>query len=132
MQLEREQHACARWDQDHSPQLHRAEVARQELAARHAARLAALEHDPPADLVAELGHRPAHPVAAQAWRSSIAAIERNQVANGVDDVEPVWDRTRADERLGMANEAAAEAATAWTEPGRPQGIEQTDGLTTDL
>jgi hypothetical protein len=130
MQLEREQQACVRWDQDHAPQLHRAEVARQELAARHAARLTALEHDPPADLVAELGQRPAHPVAAQAWRRSVAAIEPDRAASGVDEVERVWGRNRADERLGMANEVAE--ATAWIEPGRPQGIEWTDGLATDL
>jgi hypothetical protein len=128
LQLEREQHACVRWDQDHAPQLHRAEVARQELAARHSARRIALEYDPPADLVAELGQRPAHPVTAQAWRSSVTTTERDQAPNDVADVEHSWIRSRTNERLGMGNEVGAEAATAWTEPGQTQGIERTDGL----
>jgi hypothetical protein len=131
MQLEREQHACVRWDQDHAPQLHRAEVARQELAARHAARLIALQHDPPADLVAELGQRPAHPVTAQDWRSSDAATERDQAPTGIDDVQRVLVPNRTNERLGLANQVETEAATAWTEPGPPQGVERTDGLITE-
>jgi hypothetical protein len=129
IQLQLEQHACLRWDQDHAPHLYRAGVARQELAARHAARLIALEHEPPAELVAEVGQRPTHPVAAQAWRSSVAATERHHTP---DDVERGWLRHRTDERLGMANEVDTEPATAWTEPGSPQGVERTDGLMTDL
>ena len=34
------------------------------------------ERDPPADLVADVGQRPTHLVAADAWRNSVAAIER--------------------------------------------------------
>jgi hypothetical protein len=132
MQLEREQHACVRWDQDHAPQLHRAEMARQELAARHAARIIALEHDPPADLAAELGQRPVHPVTAQDGRGSVAATERDQAPTGVDDIEGVLVQNRTNEGLGMANQADTEGATAWTDPGPPQGVERTDGLMTEL
>jgi hypothetical protein len=129
LQLEREQHACVRWDQDHAPQLYRAEVAHQELAARHSARRIALEHDPPADLVAELGQPSAHPVTAQARGTSVTTRERVQAPN---DVEHLRVRNRTNERLGIGNEVGAEAATAWTEPGQPQGVERTDGLMTDL
>jgi hypothetical protein len=131
-QLEQEQDACLRWDQHHAPQLRRAEVARQELAARHAVRLTALAYDPPADLVAEIGRRPGQPVGAQAWRSSIAATERNQAANGVDDVERMSGGRPAGKRRTMTDELVAEAViTTWIEPARPQGIEWTDGLATD-
>jgi hypothetical protein len=132
-QLEQEQDACLRWDQDHAPQLRRAEVASQELAARHAARLAALEHDPPAHLAAKLGRRPSHPVAAQTWRHSVAAIERSREINGVDDPELARDPDPAQERRAMANElVVTETAAAALPPGPPPGIERTDDLALGL
>jgi conjugative relaxase-like TrwC/TraI family protein len=132
-QLEQEQDACLRWDQDHAPQLRRAEVASQELAARHAARLAALEHDPPAYLAAELGRRPSHPVAAQAWRHSVAAIEHFRAVNGIDDAELPHGRDLGREGRTIANELAVEDSTAApVPPGPPPGVERTDDVALDL
>jgi hypothetical protein len=128
-QLTAEQQACARWDHDHAPQLHRALLAGQELAARHAARLAALEHDPPAYLAAELGQRPAHPSAAHAWRSSVAAIERYRATNGIDDPERTRGPEPTNERQRVAfEEAVNPVATAQTQPGEPHGVERANEL----
>lgn len=132
-QLTAEQQVCAQWDHDHAPQLRRALLAGHELAARHAARLTALERDPPAYIAAELGQRPAHPVAAHAWRRSVAAIERYRAATGIDDAERAWGSETANARQQIPfDQAVNEIATAWTEAEQPQDVERANDLTLDL
>jgi hypothetical protein len=131
-QLERQQEVCVRWDQDHAPQLRRAQLAGQELMARHAARLAALKRDPTAELVAEVGQRPTHPVAAEAWRDSVAAIERFQVAHGTDHAEVTRGGEASHDRQGTYELVASQVDFTQASPAQPQGIERADGLALDL
>jgi conjugative relaxase-like TrwC/TraI family protein len=131
-QLEREQEACVRWDQDHAPQLRRAQLAGQELMARHAAHLAALERDPPADLVADVGQRPTHPVAADAWRNSVAAIERFRAAHGIDHAEVAAGREASHEPQGAYELVASQVDLTQASPAQRQGIERADGMALDL
>jgi len=131
-QLQRAQQTCVRWDHDHAPQLRRAQLASQELMARHAARLTALEHDPPADLVAELGERPAHPVAAHAWRRTVAAIERFRATNGIDQTELARGREPDNEPQGAYGLNTSGVDILQATPEQHSGIDRTDGLALDL
>jgi conjugative relaxase-like TrwC/TraI family protein len=131
-QLTVEQEDCARWDHDHAPQLRRAQLASQELAARHMGRLAALEHDPPAYLAAELGERPTHPVATEAWRHSVAVIERYRAADSIDDPGRAWSPEPANAHQHMVFEQAVDQVAAVQAHSEQRDLEPSDGLTLDL
>jgi conjugative relaxase-like TrwC/TraI family protein len=131
-QLTVEQEDCARWDHDHAPQLRRAQLASQELAARHMGRLAALEHDPPAYLATELGERPTHPVATEAWRHSVAVIERYRAADSIDDPGRAWNPEPANAHQHMVFEQAVDQVAAVQAHSEQRDLEPSDGLTLDL
>jgi hypothetical protein len=99
---------------------------------QQATHLAALEHDPPADLVAEVGQRPTHPVAAEAWRSSVVAIERFQAAHRIDHAEVARDREASHEPQGAYELVASQVDLTQTSPAQRQGIERADGMALDL
>jgi hypothetical protein len=99
--------------------------------ARHAAHLAALERDPPADLVAEVGQRPTHPVAAEAWRNSVAEIERFLAASGIDRAELERGREGSHESQGLY-ELSTKVDLTPPPPEQRPGIERVDGLAVDF
>jgi hypothetical protein len=113
-QLEREQEACVRWDQDHAPQFRRAQLAGQELMARHAARLTALEHVP-----------------LDTWRHSVATIERLRTANGVDQAEVEQGRDASNKPQELLELTGSQVDLTQAQPAHPW-IERADGLAVDL
>jgi hypothetical protein len=109
-QLKRGHEACIRWDSDHAPQLRRAQLAGLELLARHDARL----------------------IPADAWRNSVAAIERFRAACGIDHagVALGWEVGGGPQE--PHDLIASQVDLTLTPPAQHPGIERVDQLAVDL
>ena len=99
-----------RWERELAPALSgRAEVLEGEIARRAQARVADLEHEPPAYLTTALGPRPERGRGQERWRQGAAAIEGYRERHGISDPQRALG-PEPEERIAVGERRSVERA----------------------